>query len=259
MTDQRPVVVVTGASQGIGREIAIAFARAGCDLVLAARGLPGLKETRDLAREHGGAALVVQTDVTSPAQVESMVQAAIAAYRHIDGVVCNSGVAGPTAALWEVTPEQWRQTLRVNVDGVFLCCRAALPPMLERGAGWITVIGSMTGKRPLHGRTPYTTSKLALVGLVRTLAWEAGPHGVRVNLLSPGAVSGPRIDAVIEAQAAALRISAVESQARFTSASPLARLTEPAEVAAAAVFLGSPAAAAITGEDLNVSAGVAMY
>jgi NAD(P)-dependent dehydrogenase (short-subunit alcohol dehydrogenase family) len=259
MTDRRPVVVVTGASQGIGREIALAFARAGCDLVLAARGRPGLEETRDLAREHGCAALAVPTDVTAPEQVEAMVRAALRADGRIDGLICNSGVAGPTAPLWEVTPEQWQDTLRVNVDGVFLCCRAALPSMLARGTGWITVIGSMTGKRPLQGRTPYTTSKLALVGLVRTLAWEAGPHGVRVNLLSPGAVAGPRIDAVIEAQARSLNISAAESRARFTSASPLARLTEPAEVAAAAVFLGSPAAAAITGEDLNVSAGVAMY
>jgi len=119
-----------------------------------------------------------------------MVRVALRANGRIDGLICNNGVAGPTAALWEVTPEQWQDTLRVNVDGVFLCCRAALPSMLDYGAGWITVIGSMTGKRPLRGRTPYTTSKLALVGLVRTLAWEAGTHGVRVNLLSPGPSTG---------------------------------------------------------------------
>ncbi len=97
------------------------------------------------------------------------------------------------------------------------------------------------------------------MGLVRTLAWETGPYGVRVNLISPGGVRGPRIDAVIAAQAESLGICVEDALGRFTSSSPLGRLTEPAEVAAAAVFLGSGAAAAITGEDLNVSGGVAMY
>ena len=258
MTDNGDVVVVTGASQGIGREIAVAFANAGARLVLAARGRSGLEETRQLVEDRGGVGLAITTDVTLPKQVAQLVRRTLDEYGRIDGLVCNSGIAGPTAPLWEVALEQWQETLRVNVDGVFLCCHAVLPAMLGRG-GWITVIGSMTGKRPLQGRTPYTTSKLALVGLVRTLAWEAGPHGVRVNLLSPGAVRGPRIEGVIEAQAKSLDISMAESLARFTSASPLGRLTEPHEVAAAAVFLASPAAGAITGEDLNVSAGAAMY
>jgi NAD(P)-dependent dehydrogenase (short-subunit alcohol dehydrogenase family) len=94
---------------------------------------------------------------------------------------------------------------------------------------------------------------------VRTLSWETGPHGIRVNLISPGGVSGPRIEAVIANQAASLQISEEESRARFTASSPMGRLTEPGEVAAAAVFLASPAAAGITGEDLNVSAGVVNF
>jgi NAD(P)-dependent dehydrogenase (short-subunit alcohol dehydrogenase family) len=191
--------------------------------------------------------------------VAHMVRAACDAFGALDVLVCNSGIPGPTAPLWEIDPEQWRETMRVNVEGVYLCCRAALPGMIERGSGSVIVIGSMTGKRPLQGRTPYTASKLALVGLVRTLAWEAGGHGIRVNLISPGAVRGPRIDSVIEAQARNLGVSVADARTRFTSSSPLARLVEPDEVAAAAVFLASPAAAGITGEDLNVSAGVAMY
>lgn len=252
------VVIVTGASQGIGRTIAVAFAGTGARLVLAARNRVGLEETRELVDGRGTTGLAVEADVTDEAQVATMVETALTAFGRIDGLVCNSGVAGPTAPLSEVTLAQWQETLRVNVDGVFLCCRAALPA-LRRPGGWITVIGSMTGKRPMHGRTPYTTSKMALVGLVRTLAWETGVDGIRVNLLSPGAVRGPRIDGVIDNQAATLGISTCEARARFTAASPLGRLTEPEEVAAAAVFLASPGAAAITGEDLNISAGVAMY
>lgn len=117
----------------------------------------------------------------------------------------------------------------------------------------------MSGKRPLHGRTPYATSKLGLVGLVRTLAWETGEHGIRVNLISPGYVAGPRIERVIASQAQALDLTPDEARARFTSSSPLGGLTPPEDVAACAVFLASPSAASITGEDLNVSAGVAMY
>jgi NAD(P)-dependent dehydrogenase (short-subunit alcohol dehydrogenase family) len=121
------------------------------------------------------------------------------------------------------------------------------------------VIGSITGKRPLHGRTPYAASKLGLVGLVRTLALEAGTYGIRANLISPGFVAGPRIDRVIEAQATGLNITPEEARQRFISASPLGRLTAPEDVAACAVFLASPAAAAVTGEDLNVATGVVMY
>jgi NAD(P)-dependent dehydrogenase (short-subunit alcohol dehydrogenase family) len=254
-----PVVAITGAGRGIGRELALAFAETGARLVLAARTVPDLEQTRELVAGRGAEAIVVPTDVTDPEQTSSMARAARDAFGTVDVLVCNSGIAGPTAPLWEIEPEQWRETMRVNVEGVYLCCRAVLPAMVARGAGSIIVIGSMTGKRPLHGRTPYGASKLALVGLVRTLSWETGPHGIRVNLISPGGVRGPRIEGVIAKQAVALDISEEESLARWTSASPLGRLTEAGEVASAAVFLASPAAAGITGEDLNVSAGVVNF
>ncbi len=261
MTDvlQDAVAVVTGAGKGIGRHIAVAFARAGATVALAGRDVPALEETQELIQALGRSALVTPADVCVPEQVQEMGARVLGELGRVDALVCNSGVAGPTAPLWEISLEDWEETLRVNLTGTFLSCRALLPAMIERRTGSIIVIGSITGKRPLQGRTPYAASKLGLVGLIRTLALEAGTYGIRANLISPGFVAGPRIDRVIDAQATELTITPEEARQRFISASPLGRLTAPQDVAAAAVFLASPAAAAVTGEDLNVATGVVMY
>lgn len=250
------VAVVTGAGKGIGRHIALALADAGATVAAVGRDVAALQETCELIAGH---AIVAHADVSDAEQVDAMARRVLEELGRVDVLVCNSGIAGPTAPLWEVAQADWEEVLSVNVTGTFLCCRALLPAMIERRAGSIVVIGSVSGKRPLHGRTPYTTSKLALVGLVRTLAWEVGAHGIRVNLISPGYVAGPRIERVVAAQAQALDVTPEEALARFTSASPLGGLTAPQDVASCAVFLASPAAASVTGEDLNVSAGVAMY
>ena len=142
---------------------------------------------------------------------------------------------------------------------MFHTFRAFIPGMIERGSGSLIAISSMTGKRSLHGRTPYAAAKMAVIGLIRSLAAELGPHGIRANSVCPGAVSGPRIDDVIRRQAESRGIGLDEARAGFTSASPLDRLVEPDEVGAVCAFLASDAATAITGEDLNVSAGVVMY
>ena len=123
----------------------------------------------------------------------------------------------------------------------------------------LIAIASMTGKRPLHGRTPYAAAKMGVIGLVRTLAAELGPHGVRVNAICPGAVAGPRIEAVFARQAAARGITGEAVRAEITGLSPLRRLVQADEVAAACAFLASGGSAAITGEDLSVTAGVVMY
>jgi NAD(P)-dependent dehydrogenase (short-subunit alcohol dehydrogenase family) len=131
--------------------------------------------------------------------------------------------------------------------------------MVARGAGSVVVIGSMTGKRPLVGRAPYAAAKTGLIGLVRTLAWDAGPAGVRVNLVSPGPVAGERLDRVLRGQAAARAITEEQARSDFAAASPLQRFATEADVARAVRFLCSDDAAAITGEDLNVSGGTVMH
>lgn len=253
------VAVVTGASQGIGRSIATAFAAQGDIVVLAARNVAGLEETATLVAEAGGEPTVIPCDVTDETSVAALASAVIERHGKIDVLVNNSGIGGPSGRLWELDPADWDATFSVNVTGVFLVSRAVLPAMIERGSGSVIVIGSISGKRPLFGRSAYGTTKMALVGLTRTLAVEAGEHGVRVNLISPGFVAGPRLDWVIDAQAEARAIPVEAVRAEFAAESPLNRLTEAQDVADVAVFLASDASGAITGADVNVNSGAVMY
>jgi len=253
------IAVVTGASQGIGRAIARRLARGGTHVVLAARDETALRRTRDIIHENGGESSVATVDVADEASVQSLADTTLTTFGRVDVLVNNSGAAGPSAPLWEQKLSGWRETFRVNVDGVFLCCRAFLPAMIRHRRGCIVNIGSVTGKRPLAERSPYAASKLALLGLTRTLALEAGPHGVRVNQVSPGAVDGERLQWVLENIARAQGITTAEARTGLEAQSALRRLVLPSEVAETVAFLASSAAASITGEDIDVNAGLAMF
>ena len=253
------VAVITGGGKGLGRVIALACAREGADVVLASRSLEALEGTRAEVESLGRQALVVPTDIRHEDSVRNLAEQVLAHYGRIDILVNNTGITGPTAPLWEITPAEWEETFAVNVTGAYLCCRAFLPAMIERRSGCILFISSMTGKRPLFGRSPYAAGKLALVGLARTLAWETGSYGIRVNVISPGPIEGERVERVIRNQAQAEGVSEDEARRRFTSNSPLGRMVSPGDIADAVVFLASDKAASITGEDLNVSAGTVMY
>lgn len=252
------VAVVTGANRGIGRAIAVALGAAGFAVVATARDAATLEETVQDVEAGGGNALALACDVRDESSVAAMAAAA-SELGPVHTVVANAGTAGPTAPLHEITLAEWRDCLATDLDGVFLTFRAFVPALVAAGEGSLIALSSMTGKRPLHGRTPYAAAKMGVIGLVRTLALELGPHGIRVNAVCPGAVAGPRIDDVIARQAAARGISEAEALAAFTGASPLGRLVAAGEVAAACAYLASDAAASITGEDMNVTAGVVMY
>lgn len=253
------VVVVTGGNRGIGRAIAVAMAAAGARVAVSARSVDTLQETVREVEKAGGECLALACDVRDEAAVDRMAENVQAHYGAVDTVVANAGAAGPTKAMHEITLPEWRDCVATDLDGVFLTFRHYIPPMIERGRGSLIAISSMTGKRPLVNRTPYAAAKMGVIGLVRTLAAELGPYGIRVNAVCPGAVAGPRIDEVVRRQAAAQRISEDEARRQFTEHAPLRRMVTAGEVAAACVFLASDRSAAVTGEDMNVTAGTVMY
>lgn len=260
MTDSNPLdgltAFVTGGSQGIGREIALTLADEGATVAVAARG-DGIHDTAAAIGERG---LAVRTDVTDEASVREAVAETVDAFGGLDCLVNNAGIAGPTAPVEEVTVEEWAQTMDVNVTGMFRTVKHAAPHLRESERGSVVNIASISGKRPLEHRTPYTASKMAVIGFTRTLAFELGEDDVTVNAVCPGATEGPRIRDVIEAQAESLDVSYEEAKRRvFTEDAALGDLVAAEDVANMVAYLASEKARHVTGQDVNVSAGSVWY
>jgi NAD(P)-dependent dehydrogenase (short-subunit alcohol dehydrogenase family) len=213
-----------------------------------------LKQTAADIRAAGGEALTVDFDVSEPAAVDRLREEVSAWRWPVDVLVNNAGVAGPTAGLADIAPEQWDAVMATNVRGVYLCCRAFVPAMVDRGAGDVINVASVSGKRPLARRTPYCASKMAVLGLTTALAAELGPLGVRVNSLSPGPVRGARMDGVFEREARATGTSVAEAERAFVSRAALGRLVEESEVADGVLALLSMTG--MTAADLDLSGGM---
>lgn len=242
--------LVTGAGNGLGRAIALALARAGARVVLVGRRATTLDAVASEVPD--GRARVATCDTSDPGDVDRL--RAGLADEEISVLVNNAGVAGPVAPLVEVDPVAWDDVFAVNVRGVFLMCRAFLPAMIARRSGHVINLASVSGKRPLEGRTPYAASKMAVIGLTTTLAHEVGPYGVMVNSLSPGPVSGARMDRNFRLEAERLGVSYEEAERSFVSRSALRRMVTEEEVGAAAVaMLGMPG---LTAADIDLSAGM---
>jgi NAD(P)-dependent dehydrogenase (short-subunit alcohol dehydrogenase family) len=254
------VCVVTAGNQGLGRTIARQLAAHGAQVAYTGRSAESLATTTDELkqvsdREH----LPVVCDVTDEATVVALADTVLKHFGRVDTVVANAGISGPTKPMAELTLSEWRETQAVNLDGVFLTFRHFAPAMIDQGSGSLIAIGSIVGKRPLPGRAPYAAAKLGVIGLVRTLATELGPHGVRVNTICPGAVSGPRLDAVFREQARVKGLPEDTFREQFVLDAPLRQMVTESEIGDACVYLASSEARSITGEDLNINAGVAMY
>lgn len=251
-------VLVTGASGGIGREIALAFAEEGANVALVARS-DGIEETADRI-DDPERTLPVEGDVTDESAVRKAIDRTVEEFGGLDCLVNNAGIAGPTAPVEEVSLEEWERTMRVNVTGMFLTTKHATAHLRQSGRASVINVSSISGKRPLANRTPYAASKTAVIGLTRTLAFELGEDDVTVNAICPGATRGPRIDRVIEAQAESLGVSFEEAKRRvFTDDAALGELVDPEDVAAMATFLASDRARHVTAQDVNVDGGTAWY
>jgi len=241
--------LVTGAGNGLGRAIARELASRGARVILTGR----RPETIDaVAAEIGEQARAVTCDSSDETSVAALAEAL--AGEQISILVNNAGIAGPVAPLTDITVDEWDEVFAVNVRGVFLMCRAFLPQMIERGNGDIINVASVSGKRPLARRTPYTASKMAVIGLTTTLAHEVGPLGVVVNSLSPGPVAGPRMarNFALEAERTGVSVEAAEEE--FVGRSALHRMVTEGEVAkAVTAMLSMPG---LCGADIDLSAGM---
>lgn len=253
------VAIITGGGRGIGEQIAIAYGAEGAKVAIAARSTDALERVAANIRGKGGEAIAITSDISDTKSVEAMVKTTREKFGPIDILVNNSGIAGPTADIENITLEQWEETLRVNLTGPFLCCRAVIAEMKQRRRGRIINISSISGRRPLAQRTPYTSSKMGLVGLTRTLAAEVGRFNITVNAISPGATEGERIDSVIANVSKSTGQPAEEVRKSLTAAAALERFVSPKDIANAAVFLASDLAGSTTGEDFNASAGLYLY
>jgi NAD(P)-dependent dehydrogenase (short-subunit alcohol dehydrogenase family) len=241
--------VVTGGGSGLGAAIAGALVEAGADVVLVGRRRDVLDTT---AEKIGPAARTAVCDVSDAASVAELADSL--ARDEVSILVNNAGIAGPVAPLVEVSVEDWDEVFAVNVRGIFLMCRAFLPGMVARGSGDVVNLASVSGKRPLERRTPYCASKMAVLGLTSTLAFEVGGSGVRVNALSPGPVEGERMARNFRLEAARTGTSYDEAERAFVNRSALGRMVTEEEVARATVaILGLTG---LSGADVDLSAGM---
>ena len=180
--------VITGAGRGIGRAIALAFAREGCDVALAARSVDELEATRRLVAETGRRALAVRCDVAELESVTAMAQTVLAEFDRVDVLVNNAGY-GRFRPFVELTDEEFVRTIDVNLTGAFRCIKAFLPDMMARKSGRIINVSSVSGLKGLNRQSAYCASKHGLNGLSKTLALELRPYGIAVHALCPGGVT----------------------------------------------------------------------
>lgn len=240
------VAIITGGSKGLGLAMAAGLASAGARLMLVNRNADEGKQAADeLSRDFGVETVSFPADVTDPAQAEAMVRAALDAFGQID-ILINSAGINIRGAIDELTPDDFRTVMEVNVHGTWLCCRAVTPVMKGAGSGKIINVASTLGLVGLANRTPYTASKGAVVQMTRALALELAPFNVNVNAICPGPFLTEMNQPIADTD---------ESKKFIVGATALGRWGELREIQGAAIFLASDAASYMVGSMLTVDGG----
>ena len=255
---QGAVAIVTGAGEGIGRSCALALARDGADVALAARRPEVLARLADEVHALGRRALVVPTDVSDHAACEALVDTTVASLGRLDVVVNVAAASDEHTTIEQTDLDVFRRAFEVNVLGTLATSRAALPALRAAGGGSIVQISTLSARTAPPKQAPYTSTKAALETASSTLAKEVGRDGVRVNVVVPGWVTGPHLDALF-AKIASRSGRSVESVfEEIAGTTALGRIPSPDDVAEAVLFLASGRSAAITGVTLDVNAGAWM-
>ena len=243
------VVLVLGASSGIGAATALALGRAGARVTLAARRLEAVEALAQQIRDQGGEALAIRADVTVEADVAQAVALTVARFGRLDGAFNNAGTLGEAAAITEIAGEAFEAVMRTNVLGVFHALKYEMAAMRRNGGGAIVNTGSVVAQATFPKLAHYTASKCAVLGLTRTAALEGWPEGIRVNAVSPGPIETPM---------AAIGFGSIENLHATLATTPAGRPGTPDEVAGPVLFLLSGAASYINGQELTIDGGFAL-
>jgi NAD(P)-dependent dehydrogenase (short-subunit alcohol dehydrogenase family) len=254
MADPLRVLVSAGAA-GIGAAIAHRFRADGARVSVCDRDGTAVESLR--AADPDVDAVIA--DVADPDSVAGWVDGVVERWGGVDVLVNNAGIAGPTASVEDIDPTAWRECLAVNIDSHFLLSRLVIPSMKAQRDGVVINIASTAGLYGYGLRTPYATSKWAVVGFTKSLAIELGPFGVRANAIAPGSVEGDRMSRVIEAEATARGVSAEAVEREYTQGQSIPRFVRPAEIADVCAFLASPAASMINGQVIAVDGNTETY
>ncbi len=253
---EHKVCIVTGAASGIGREIALSFAREGGKVVIADINLQAAQAVADIVTASGGTAMAVTMDVTREAEVDAAVAKVVASYGGVDVLVSNAGVQ-IVHPVEEFPFAEWKKMLAIHLDGAFLTTKACLPHMKASGRGGsIIYMGSVHSKEASLLKSAYVTAKHGLIGLCKTVAKEGGAHGIRANVICPGFVRTPLVDKQIPEQAQALGISEAEVISKVMLKETVdGEFTTVQDVAAVALLFAGFESNALTGQSLVVSHG----
>lgn len=237
-------VLITAGASGIGRAMGEGFAAAGFEVWVTDVDAAALGAVPENWRSFA-------VDVTDEAAMQG-VFAEITEAGGLDVLCANAGIAGPTALIEDVQLEDWRACVSVNLEGAFLAAKYAAPLMKAAGSGSIVVTSSTAGQFGYPNRAPYSAAKWAMIGLMKTLAMELGPFGVRANAICPGAVEGPRMEGVLEREAAAKGMTRDQVYEGYASGTSMRSFVEARDIANMAVFLGSDAARLVSGQVIAV-------